>query len=236
MAAQLMVTGKAVLYEGFKELLLPYLDISPLMPPVRLQYSKLLGRPLMDPAYQHQIAVSVFVEEMLPHPDAVLTGHQEEFDPTPWRVDELAPSIRTRDAFYWVYLRADGDRDFADDWKARYGHDWPFVADGRPHPALANLYLRHRDFWSYWCNHGEAANIALDMPDEDTMQAYRNRLRFELEHGATLPPLALAFLEEETGEDEDMGESRDEDMGESGDEDMEESEDRPFEGLARHRR
>ena len=218
MAAQLMATGKELLFPGFKELLLSYLDISPLMPPVRLHYSKLLGRPLMDPAYQHQIAVSVFVEEMLQHPDAVLMGHQEEFDPTPWRVDELPPSIRTRDAFYWVYLRADDDRDFADDWKARHGHDWPFVADGRPHHALTNLYLRHRDFWNYWSNHGEAADIALNPPDEDGMQAYRHRLRIELEHGATLPPLALAFL------DEDM---------ESEDEDMEDGS--PFEGLTRRR-
>ena len=33
MAGQLKAAGKLVLFHGFKEMLIPYLDIEPLMPP-----------------------------------------------------------------------------------------------------------------------------------------------------------------------------------------------------------
>ena len=48
MTAQLAATGKVVLFEGFKEHVLPFLDITPIMPPERLRWSRLLKRPLME--------------------------------------------------------------------------------------------------------------------------------------------------------------------------------------------
>ena len=70
MTAQLAATGKVVLFEGFKEHLLPFLDIAPLMPPERLRMSRLLKRPLMEGTTPNEESISqVFIEEVLPYPE-----------------------------------------------------------------------------------------------------------------------------------------------------------------------
>ena len=152
MAAQLAAAGKVVLFQGFKEMLMPYLDITPLMPPDRLRWSRLLGRPLMEGAGQRTIA-AVNTEEMRPYPECEVLWYYQDEDYV--GVERGLVEDLPADAF-WVYLVSEGDDDFAAAWLLKHGHEWPFVADRQPHPALANLRRRYIRCWGDWNDHGAA--------------------------------------------------------------------------------
>ena len=167
MAGQLKAAGKVVLFQGFKEMLLPYLDIEPLMPPERLRWSRILGRPLMEQtmiqACQTTIA-AVMTEEMQPYPDCEVFGYHQEEDYVgnyQMRFDEIPEDP------FWLYIVSEGDDDFAAAWLLKHGHEWPFVVDRQPHPALANLHRRYMRCWGDWHEHGSAI-----------MEAFHNEYTF----------------------------------------------------------
>jgi hypothetical protein len=163
MTAQLAATGRVVLFEGFKEHMLPFLDITPLMPPERLRWSRLLKRPLMDQATPGSKTVSsVFIDEVLPHPDCEVYGYYEDDIVEPGLVEDLPVDLRVRSSFYWVFIRSELDTEFTVAWRATHGQDWPFIAEMTPHPALLNLHQRYLQFWCSWCDHGAALSEAFD--------------------------------------------------------------------------
>ena len=152
MAAQLAAAGKVVLFEGLKEMLLPYLDVAPLMPPERLRWSRLLRRPLMEQAGQSIIA-AVSAEEMRPYPDCDVLWHHKDEDFV--GVESGTADELPADAF-WVYMLSEGDEGFADEWRAKHGHPWPFVEHRQAHKALAHLRRRYMRSWADWTDHGGA--------------------------------------------------------------------------------
>ena len=166
MTAQLAATGKVVLFEGLKERLLPFLDITPLMPPERLRMSRLLKRPLMEGTTPNEESISqVFIEEVLPYPECdVEVQYNDDGDiyVATGPLDELLLDFPEQSSFFWVLLRSDLDREFGAVWRAMHGADWPFVADRTAHPALINLHRRYVDFWRRWCDHGAAIMEAFD--------------------------------------------------------------------------
>ena len=166
MTAQLAATGKVVLFEGFKEHMLPFLDIPPLMPPERLRMSRLLKRPLMEGATPNEESISqVFIEEVLPYPECdVEVQYNDDGDiyVATGPLDELLLDFPEQSSFFWVLIRSEMDREFGAVWRAMCGTDWPFVADRAVHPALINLHRRYVQFWCNWCGHGAAIVEAVD--------------------------------------------------------------------------
>ena len=164
MTAQLAATGKVVLFEGFQEHMLPFLDITPLMPPERLRMSRLLKRPLMEGATPNAIS-HVFIGEVLPYPECdVEVQYNDDGDiyVATGPLGELLLDFPEQSSFFWVLIRSEMDREFGAVWRAMHGTDWPFVADRAVHPALINLHRRYVQFWCNWCGHGAAIMDAVD--------------------------------------------------------------------------
>ena len=152
MAGQLAAAGKVVLFQGFKEMLMPYLDITPLMPPDRLRWSRLLKRPVME-QNDGDLICPTWPEEIRPYPECNVRWYCM-YDDIIEVVCGTASEL-PEDAF-WVCIRGESDDDFAAAWLLKHGHDWPFVADRQPHHALANLRRRYMRFWGGWSDHGDA--------------------------------------------------------------------------------
>ena len=153
MAGQLKAAGKVMLFQGFKEMLIPYLDIAPLMPPERLRWSRILKRPLLEQSSDEALICPIWPEEIRPYPQCDVRWYCKDGD-----IIEVASGTASEmpeDAF-WVYIRGDGDEEFAAAWLLKHGHDWPFVADRQPHPALSKLRRRYMRFWGDWSDHGES--------------------------------------------------------------------------------
>ena len=126
-----------------------FLDIEPLMPPGRLRFSKLLGRPLMR--YLDCKCLEREFLDNLQDIDCTVAGEYG---------DRLYAATENR---YWQRLRvwsghvssaprdlvgvmiiSDEDLDFGRKWYATYGYTWPHVDDGdegpEVHPAIAHLW------------------------------------------------------------------------------------------------
>ena len=165
-----MATGKVLLFPGFKELLLPYLEFAPLMPPKRLQYSKLLGRPCMadmELEGNDEYITPIFADEAMYLACALectwistlgapMTGNlpstalRDPHDPV--LLHRAGPA---RDLIWTAIVVDDGDKDFNAAWIAKYSYPWPFVGEGTAHPALSNLLLEYDDFYLQWQTHSE---------------------------------------------------------------------------------
>jgi hypothetical protein len=125
-----------------------FLDIEPLMPPGRLRFSKLLGRPLM-----RCLSCKCLEEEFIDNLqgiDCTVAGEYGErlyVSPTSdycqrLRVWSGHVSAAPMD-LVGVVIVSDEDLEFGRRWAAKYKHIWPWVNDGddgmEAHPAIAYL-------------------------------------------------------------------------------------------------
>ena len=142
-----------------------FISYDQLMPLVRLQYSRLLGRPIMEPRapldhFMGSVLGGIYIEEVL-HINAWVVGHTQLARgwarTGTWSQDE-AYRRNTRELFWRVELRDVhyGDEVFFDAWVARYGGEWPYIGPGRVHPGLERLYAAYRAFDDLIDEHADA--------------------------------------------------------------------------------
>ena len=122
------------------------------MPPARLRFSKLLGRPLMEPVECHCVA-AVSPEEVR---DTEWEVHGQTGDVIRFAVGEAWPRTYldvwcglARDApadLVGVRLFSDEDREFGDAWCARHGAYWPSLIFEEGRPAIEPLIKRYREW------------------------------------------------------------------------------------------
>ena len=141
-----------------------YLNIEVLMPPERLHWSRLLGRPMLS-----QIVTMtndgwgddlgpVFIEEMHGR-SCVISYITYDVDTgfTDWYSNVHVDCIpgATRAQVWGVKLtdQTTSDAAFGRCWMARHGHPWPMVGMGVVHPVVARLYQRHLAFHDTWLEH-----------------------------------------------------------------------------------
>ena len=139
-----------------------YLDISSLMPPTRLRWSRLLGRPMMETVTvlaNHRVGDEigpVYIDEVV-NTDAVISYRYLRADGRrDWHTSVRAADLRGNRADFWYVRIIDAtlqDVRFEFDWRACYGQAWPKVASGAIHPCLARLYERYVTFNEEWCAH-----------------------------------------------------------------------------------
>ena len=194
-------TGRVVLFEGFKELLLPFLDLTPLMPPKRLHYSKLLRRPCMLGADYRDIA-AVFADEVADLDCTLEAQCMTKFD-CPMFACILSSSLRDptdsilqlrpaplRDQIWRARILQEGfddDGRFFRKWLVRYGVNWPHISPDTHHPALCGLVNRHEEFLEAWESHADRMDEEMEV--EDALVVVTN---MEVTHeGATVVRQAL---------------------------------------------
>ena len=142
------------LFEGFAARVYEFLDIEPLMPPGRLRFSKLLGRPMMDTLQCNCTGVANIDE--LRHMDCRVHGGSAFYlfrstVPTSYR--PWMGHVRDAPNLVGVRIISDEDADWGEAWYRRYNALWPEIADGEygiVHPALENLTAIHDDFEVEW--------------------------------------------------------------------------------------
>jgi hypothetical protein len=135
-----------------------YLTVDDLMPPMRLRWSRALGRPLMNTVTEREGNVvdhigAVFIEEVMGK--RCFLSYTERFGDSRVHVDNMPAHEGVR-AHYWEVSIVDStfahlQVDTA--WQARYGKPWPLVAERRPHPALSRLCARYYTFLAEWTVH-----------------------------------------------------------------------------------
>ena len=176
-AAQLYKMGP---FEGFGEAVLDFLgNPTPYMPPSRLQWSRRLNRPCMDPEPFLMDPNHLFTD---PEDDEdvfevmVLRGEMIRFGNVEvqyaWRRNENAlPTITRgparaapRHAWCMGVLNTHQDDDFFEAWRRTHNARWPFVrttlppvpgsrmttAVERPHPQLLAHFHRSANFADAW--------------------------------------------------------------------------------------
>ena len=154
------------LFEGFAARVHEFLDIEPLMPPGRLRFSKLLGRPITKSL--HCKCLDCEMLDDLEGIDCTVAG--EYGDRLYMAQDnEGAQRLRTWSGhvssaprgLVGVMIMSDEDLEFGRNWHAKYGQVWPLVSGWDPevgtdeevHPALDyldELYHQNsrRDDWA----------------------------------------------------------------------------------------
>ena len=156
-----------------------FLDITPVMPPERLRWSRLLKRPVMHPAEQDESCVgTIYIEEVLSCQEAQVGGqcvhHGESIIFVERSVADLPQRLHGRDFYWGVQLHSELDRPFTEAWAAKYGHNWPRIAHKTIHPALARLFHRYLDFEFAWSGHaGDQALGFYDWLVEETIGSFR---------------------------------------------------------------
>ena len=155
-----------------------YLNISNLMPAIRLHWSRLLGRPMME-----SVAVAdyvrgdeigpVFIEEIF---GKICTAHYRHLDGNghrDWYTKVPGLTVAGNRAQCWQMRVVDPlhqDAQFEFDWRVRYGQSWPLVAPGTSHPALARLYERYTAFYDSWLDHiQERENTTCGLGEDEDM-------------------------------------------------------------------
>lgn len=147
-----------------------FLDVGRLMPPTRLRWSKVLGRPLLHKLYRQHVPPgplyrtereyvdygdlvgAVLIEEVI-HLDCMIYGrlpskygigrvvqHTSELNPTD--VEQLF-DVHIIDP-EWT------DNEFATTWYAKCGAEWPSVGEGRVHHGLCKLHGEYTGFELEW--------------------------------------------------------------------------------------
>ena len=150
------------LFAGAAAKIHEFLDIEPLMPPGRLRFSKLLGRPLMR--YLDCKCLEKEFLDNLQDIDCTVAGEYGDrlyaaTENKYWqrlRVWSGHVSSAPRD-LVGVMITSDEDLDFGRKWYATYGNTWPFVEAGdegpEVHPAFAYLYpVYHQHIWVWIFN------------------------------------------------------------------------------------
>ena len=158
-----------------------YLDITALMPPTRLRWSRLLGRPMMETVttlVDHRMGDEigpVYIDEVL-DTDAVISYRYLRADGRrDWHTSVRAADLKGNRAEFWYVRIIDAtlqDVQFEFDWRVCYGHPWPKVAPGIVHPCLARLYDRYVTFdeeWRAHCQEREDTTYGLQDDSEDDM-------------------------------------------------------------------
>ena len=159
-----------------------YLDISSLMPPTRLRWSRVLGRPMMETVTvlaNHRVGDEigpVYIDEVL-NTDAVISyRYLRANGRRDWHTGVQATDLRGNRTEVWYMRIIDTtlqDVSFEFNWRACYGQPWPKVASGAVHPCLARLYDRYvtfNDEWRAHCHEREDTTYELLQDDsEDTM-------------------------------------------------------------------
>ena len=148
------------LFDGAAARIYAFLDITPLMPPARLKFSRLLGRPLMAEIGCNCIA-SVTLDEAR-RLDCEVSGQHGNlirFLIGSWPFPSLALwRGAARDApadLVGVSIVSDEDQAFGEAWFARYGAHWPHhwleeeaLYDAHPElQRLEQLYLARCQDW-----------------------------------------------------------------------------------------
>ena len=146
------------LFEGAEARIFEFLDITPLMPPARLRFSKLLGRPVMGSVHCHCVA-AVSLDEVRDTDWEVCgqTGNVIRFEigewPSPY-LDVWRGLARDAPAdLVGVCLVSDEDWKFGVRWQHEHGACWPaqalddFEID---HPAVEPLIRRWREWSREW--------------------------------------------------------------------------------------
>ena len=125
-----------------------FLDIERLMPPGRLRFSKLLGRPLMR--YLDCKCLQREFLDNLQDIDCTVAGEHGDrlyaaTDNKNWqRLRVWSGHVSTAPTdLVGVTITSDEDLDFGRRWYAQYRYMWPWVNDGddgmEAHPAIAHL-------------------------------------------------------------------------------------------------
>ena len=150
-----------------------YLAIEELMPPARLRWSRVLGRPLMD-----RIDVSgdmigpVFIEEVVGR-DCLICCVVFNLDTLRTTRHNSVPAmdgVGDRDVYSSVMISDPDNLDaqFEVAWMERYGRGWPVIHPGVVHPALRHLCDRFCDFMDSWSERNR---------DWNNMVLYLGRMR-----------------------------------------------------------
>ena len=139
------------IYPGFGEEVLAYLhDPTPYMPPSRLFWTRRLNRPAMDPEDGDRVFdVQVFRGEMIRFGDTpvqYLWRHHEAALPKAVRGPVRAAP---RHAWCVAILNTNQDGDFWEQWRQRYGTDWPYAGQ-TVHPQLLKYSRVFTDFVRVW--------------------------------------------------------------------------------------
>ena len=159
----------------------PYLDPGSLMPPLRLRWSRILGRPMMDRvtvvAYggMAEVVGPVFIDEVAGQ-DCLVSGRHFDAGRRDFLTNVPAATLAgNRDRFWYMRLMdplyQDAQFEFA--WRARYGLHWPMIAPATVHPVLARLYERFVAFHGTWVDHVQEREDTtyrqrVEMLEEDT--------------------------------------------------------------------
>ena len=162
-----------------------YLDIDTLMPPMRLRWSRILGRPVMqrlsvvvDRRVGDEVGY-VYVDEVCGRActvsfRALHDGCRDWYHQVPGT--DIVVGGRPREQCWYARI-VDATCQaalFELDWRARYAQVWPYVAARTVHPALVRLCYRHLVFdeeWRQHCEEHENATYRLlqDSDADDSM-------------------------------------------------------------------
>ena len=172
--------------DDVKEHIIEYLDITPLMPPERLRWSRALGRPMMHTLYprewvhsrRHQdprghvyagdLIGCVYTDEVLRLHCAVWGRRWDDVEAIEWVIvntGDLAPTgAPVRDQLFEAHII---DTHWADDafavaWFRRYGEPWPGINTDYNHPCLDDIVSNyHYGFCFDWSDHAQACEFAI---------------------------------------------------------------------------
>ena len=145
-----------------------FLDVGRLMPPNRLRWSKVLGRPLLHKLYRQDsppgrpyerayvdygdLVGAVMIEEVIDL-DCMIFGRlptEYGIDKVVRRTSELRPSEVEEMFDVHIIDPAWSDDEFAATWHAKYGTEWPCVGEGRIHHGLCKLHGKYTGFKLEW--------------------------------------------------------------------------------------
>ena len=172
--------------DDVKELIIEYLDVTPLMPPGRLRWSQTLGRPMMHTLYPREQVRSMQIQRPRSHVYAgdligcVYADEVLRFDCALWgrRWDNVvsiewvimaANDLRAIEAPVRDYLFEAhiidthwADDDFAVAWFQRYGQPWPRINEDYNHPCLQDIESNYDyGFCFAWSEHSEACEFEI---------------------------------------------------------------------------
>ena len=169
------------LFEGAEAKIFEFLDIEPLMPPARLRFSKLLGRPLTEPIDCHCVA-AVSLDEVRDMPCELggQYGHAIRFyfgmlEPIPVLDTWRGPARDAPADLVGVCITTAEDIPFGDAWYATYKVQWPVIevtddCEEIIHPGLAHLCNRSEEFYKDW---REQLDMRHDFANEHRTVYYR---------------------------------------------------------------
>ena len=131
---------------GVGDLILKYLNLEPLMPPVNLRVSKILRRPIMTLTSPGATLIPTDGDEILSSGanfDVIGMVYHGK------RVYCFKGRSVLRQFTCHVYIRGPPMTDFSEAWEDKYGAPWP-SAYGDTHPLLKKLRRRYDEHMEDW--------------------------------------------------------------------------------------